>query len=327
LVSGEWPVEIRVIDRFRSFEVHTAAGRPESSNGTRLFPILGTVSAYRVSSRAMTDQIDEDSRQPRGRDQLAASSATGAGLAEAIRPKRLMRLAIVVAIVLIALAVVVITAAGSSSPPRPGSPHAITTARAVSALLAGIPQRSNTLGQPTARVTLRWYGDLECPFCKEFTLGALPSIVRRWVRGGQLKIEYLSMETATREQKVFQSQQVAALAAGLQDKMWNFIETFYREQGEEDSGYVTDHYLHGIAGQIPGLNVRLWSEDGHDPQLAAQVLAEGLAATRARFSGTPTFLIGASGATLRRFRPGTLTNPRPFEEAIEYLLRGRGTIS
>lgn len=231
------------------------------------------------------------------------------------------------AIVLIALAVVVVTAGGSSSPPKPGSPQATTTAHAVSALLAGIPQRGNTLGQPTAPVTLRWYGDLECPFCKEFTLGALPSIVRRWVSGGQLKIEYLSMETATRGPKVFQAQQVAALAAGTQDKMWNFIETFYREQGEEDSGYVTERYLRGIAGQISGLNVPLWSEDRHDPQLSAQVLAEGLAATRAHFSGTPTFLIGTSGGTLTRFRPGTLTNPRPFEEAIEYLLRGRGTIS
>jgi protein-disulfide isomerase len=243
------------------------------------------------------------------------------------RRMRLRRLAIVAVAVATALAVIVVTAGGSSSPPRPGGPHAIATARAVSALLAGVPQRANTLGQPTARVTLRWYGDLQCPFCKEFTLGALPSIVRRWVRGGQLKIEYLSFETATREPKVFQAQQVAALAAGMQDKMWNFIETFYREQGEEDSGYVTERYLRGIAGQIPGLNVPLWSQDRHDPRLAAQVLAEGLAATRARFSGTPTFLIGLSGATLRRFRYSTLTDPRPFEEAIEYLLRGRGTIA
>jgi protein-disulfide isomerase len=244
-----------------------------------------------------------------------------------VRRTRLRRLAIVVAAVAAALAVIVVTAGGGSSPPRPGGPHAITTARAVSALLAGVPQRANTLGQPAARVTLRWYGDLECPFCKEFALGALPSIVRRWVRGGQLKIEYLSLETATREPKVFQAQQVAALAAGTQDKMWNFIETFYREQGEESSGYVTERYLRGIAGQIPGLNVALWSEDRHDPRLAAQVLAEGLAATRARFSGTPTFLIGVSGTTLKRFRPGTLTDPRPYEEAIEYLLRGRGTIA
>ena len=40
-------------------------------------------------------------------------------------------------------------------------------------------------------------------------------------------------------------------AAGKQNKMWNFIETFYHEQGEEDSGYVTEKYLQGIASAGP----------------------------------------------------------------------------
>jgi protein-disulfide isomerase len=278
----------------------------------------------------MTDHIGEDPQQQQGREPSAGLPET-VGEPEltdgGIRRKRLTRLAIVAAIAAAALAVVVVTAGGSNSPPRPGSRQATTTAQAVSALLAGIPQRGNTLGQTTAPVTLEWYGDLECPFCKEFALGALPSIVRRWVRGGQLKIEYLSMETATREAKVFQAQQVAALAAGMQDRMWNFIETFYHEQGEEDSGYVTEQYLRGIASQIPGLNVALWSQDRHDPELAAQVGAERLAATRARYRGTPTFLIGVTGGALTEFELSKLTNPAPLDEAVEYLLRGSGITS
>jgi hypothetical protein len=47
---------------------------------------------------------------------------------------------------------------------------------------------------------------------------------------------------------------VAVLAAGKQAKAWQFLETFYDEQGEENSGYVTDSYLQGIASQIAGLN-------------------------------------------------------------------------
>ena len=72
------------------------------------------------------------------------------------------------------------------------------------------------------------------------------------MRTGKLKIEYHSLETATREPEVFKTQQVAALAAGKQNKAWDFIETFYHEQGEEDSGYVTEKYLQGIASQVPG---------------------------------------------------------------------------
>ena len=86
-----------------------------------------------------------------------------------------------------------------------------------------------------------------------------------------MKIEYHSLETATREQETFKKQQVAALAAGKQDKMWHFIETFYHEQGEEDSGYVTEKYIQGIAQQVPGLNLAQWTADRSDASLVAQV--------------------------------------------------------
>jgi protein-disulfide isomerase len=223
----------------------------------------------------------------------------------------------------VALAVVVVTAGGSSSPPKPGSTEATRTARAISALLAGIPQSANTLGKPTSPLTLKWYGDLECPFCKAFTLGALPSIIRRWVRSGDLKIEYLSMQTATRERAVFQAQQVAALAAGMQDRLWNYIETFYHEQGEEDSDYVNERYLYGLAGQIPGLDVALWAEDRHDPALAGRVAEEREAAIRAHFRGTPTFQLGLSKGQMYRLKPRSLKQPTLFNEVIEYLLGKR----
>lgn len=237
------------------------------------------------------------------------------------RSARWRRLAAVAIAVTAALAAIAVAAGGSSAPPKPGSPQANTTAHAITALLAGIPQSANTLGEPTAPITLKWYGDLECPFCKEFALGALPTLITRWVRAGALKIEYLSMETATRQPKVFETQQVAALAAGMQSKMWNYIEIFYHEQGEEDSGYVTDEYLHNLATQIPGLNLTLWSEDRYDPELAGQVIAEQQAARRAHYRGTPTFLIGHIGGKLYKLNPPSLTNPSVYNETIEYLLQ------
>ena len=32
-----------------------------------------------------------------------------------------------------------------------------------------------------------------------------------------------------------------------QGKLWSFVETFYANQGEENSGYVTDDFLKGVA--------------------------------------------------------------------------------
>jgi protein-disulfide isomerase len=263
---------------------------------------------------------------PPQRDEAHMEPPTAEGVisARARRSSRWEQLAAVLVIVVAALAVIVVTAGASNVPPKPGSAEANTTDRAITALLAGTPQSANTLGKPAAPITLEWYGDLECPFCKEFALGALPTLITRWVRTGQLKIEYLSMETATRELKVFQTQQIAALAAGMQNKMWNYIETFYHEQGEEDSGYVTEQYLHNLASQIPGLDITLWREDRHYPELAGQLATERHAASRARYRGTPTFLIGLTRGRMYKLKPGSLTNPAPYNRAIEYLIRAEG---
>ena len=136
------------------------------------------------------------------------------------------------------------------------------------------------------------------------------------MRTGDLRIEYRALETATHEREVFVSQQVAALAAGRQDKAWYFIETFYREQGEEGSGYVTDRFLEGIASEVPALNLSQWNRDRADPELAAEIAADEQAAESAGLHGTPSFLIGRSTAAMTAFSP---TDPASFDAAIEGL--------
>ena len=236
------------------------------------------------------------------------------------RRTRLLRLTIAaVAVVSLTAVALIATARDSSSPPQPRSARATSIAQGISTLLAGIPQHANVLGNPRAPVTLQWFGDLECPICKEFTLGALPAIIQRWVLAGHLKIEYRAMETATREPPVFKAQQIAALAAGMQSKMWNFLETFYHAQGEEDSGYVSESYIRGIADQVPGLNVALWEDDRHDPQLAEQLVLDAQAVKRGRFRGTPTFLIGRSAGTGTKASSRTVTDARQLEAVIKGL--------
>lgn len=205
------------------------------------------------------------------------------------------------------------------SPPKLA--YASATSDTVAHELNGIPQSGNRLGDPNAPVTLQYFGDLECPICRYFELGVLPELVSRFVRTGRLKIEYRSLETATREPEVFRTQQVAALAAGRQDKMWYFVELFYREQGEEDSGYVNESYLQGIARQVPGLNLARWTSERADPALANQVASDAQVANNEKFTGTPSFLIGRRGRPLHRLEPDSFTEPGPFEAAVERLLR------
>jgi protein-disulfide isomerase len=189
---------------------------------------------------------------------------------------------------------------------------------AIGALLDGVPQSADALGSPTAPVRLDYFGDLECPFCKAFSLEALPPIIQRWVRPGTLLIRYRALRTATSAPDVFLAQQVAALAAGRQNRLWHFVEIFYEEQREEGTGYVTDSDLDGIADQITGLDLARWARDRRDPELAGDVAEDEQAAQNAGLGGTPSFLIGPSAGAMERFSPA---EPTSFDTAIESLLR------
>jgi len=266
------------------------------------------------------DEQQRTRKQRREQARTERRALEQAQLAGAVRRARLTQLGIVVAVVVVAI-ITVLVATGNGKRHVPGAGEQPAIVKEVTALVNGIPQRANELGKPAAPVTLQYFGDLECPVCRAFTLSALPEIIQKWVRGGELKIEYRSMETATDDPEVFKAQQVAALAAGKQDKLWNFIETFYHEQGEEHTGYVTEKFIQGIAAQVPGLNLSQWTSDRGDAALASQVASDGQAANAAGISGTPGFLIGRSGGAMKQLEPSSFTEAGSFDEAIEKLLR------
>lgn len=216
--------------------------------------------------------------------------------ARAARAQRDKRLRMIGGIVLAAVAVVVVLVAissgGSSGETgKQTGTQAQKTVAAVKNLFNGIPQDGATLGNPKAPVTMTYYGDLECPTCQAFTLdGGFRELVSRDVRQGKVKIIYKSFETATPDPNVFKTQQVAALAAGEQQKFWNYTDLFYHEQGAEDSGYVTDSFLQGLAQQVPGLNLVKWQSDRNNPALANQVAADVATGKKIGVTGTPTLV-------------------------------------
>jgi protein-disulfide isomerase len=277
-----------------------------------------------MSSPNITQPPDDMTRKQRREQGRARRKAIEeARAARAVKRTRMTSLAVVLSVILAGIAVVLIASAGAGSVKKvaPEGAEARAVRTEVTGLLAGIPQSGSVLGQPTAPVTLQYFGDLECPVCRSFTVEALPSLVRNWVRAGKLRVAYHSLETATREPEVFKVQQVAALAAGEQNKLWNFIETFYHEQQEEDSGYVTEGYIRGIAGQVPGLNLARWNANRADAPLAEQLASDAQTANSYGLDGTPAFLIGRSGGASSKLEPSAFNEPGSFNHAIEKLLK------
>ncbi len=169
----------------------------------------------------------------------------------------------------------------------------------VNTMLGGIPQHDSTLGKPTAPYTLQVFADLECHDSRNWFTKYMPAIIQQLVRPGILKIQYRSLKTDTIWPTIFVNQQTAALAAGAQDKMWNYIETFYHEQGTEYTKYATESYLNDLARQVPGLNLEQWHADRQDGRRSEQVTADDQTARELGFHDTPSFRIGPSGGKLQ----------------------------
>jgi protein-disulfide isomerase len=221
--------------------------------------------------------------------------------ARAERAQRERRLRMIGGVVLGAIAVVVVaivisSGGGSKANGLQKGTAANKTATTVENLLAGIPQSGARLGNPKAPVTMTYYGDLQCPICRDFTLnGGFPQLVSKDVRSGKVQVVYRSFQTATRDPGVFKTQQVAALAAGQQQRFWNFTELFYHEQGAEDSNYVNESYLSGLAKQISGFNISKWQTDRNNQALGNQVASDEQTGTTAGVNGTPTLVFQGPG--------------------------------
>ena len=194
----------------------------------------------------------------------------------------------------------------------------------IAALFAGIPQRGAVLGNANAPVTLQFFADLECEEARQFVLGALPFLVRNWVRRGKLRIIYRANPEETTWWDIYNRQQAATLAAGRQGKAWNFLDFFYHEQGPEFTRYATAHFLDAIAAEVRGLDIARWARERHDPALTRHLKRDRVIARRYSIHFTPAFMVGLTGRAPKPLLDYSLTESTAFDDAIEGALTGSG---
>jgi protein-disulfide isomerase len=196
-----------------------------------------------------------------------------------------------------------------------GTPKGIA---ATTELYRGIPQRGTELGNPRAPATLTEFADLQCPFCGEYGRDVFPEVVRRFVRTGRVKV-VLRLLTFIGED----SEEAARMAhaAGQQNKLFQFVDLVYRNQGAEESGWVDDAYLRRI-GEAIGLDVdRAMAARG-----SAAVSAElGRARTEgklAKVESTPWLVVTRPGQKPARVE-GDFSDAGAFSEALEQAIGGK----
>jgi protein-disulfide isomerase len=169
--------------------------------------------------------------------------------------------------------------------------------RAVERRFADVPQDGSVIGRRDAPFTLLEFADLQCPFCARFDRTVLPVVIERFVRPGRLRVELRPISFLGPGSSAGAA---ATLAAGEQDRMWEYADVFYRNQGAENSGYVTRAFL-GRVAEAAGLDAARWRRDLAAPAVAAALDANTRSARTARIGGTPNFRLGRTGGVLTPF--------------------------
>jgi protein-disulfide isomerase len=222
-----------------------------------------------------------------------------------------------VAVTVLAAAVVVgAIVVSSNGADRPASsPRGATPAEEVRELYAGIPQDGNRLGDRDAPATLVEIADLQCPFCAQYSVDALPTIVRDYVRTGKLRYE-LQIRSFLGRDSVRAAG--AAAAAATQDRMYQFADLFFRNQGPENSGYADGGFIRSIASQVGGLDVEAVVKAADDPLGQPAVRRAEQFARDLGSTGTPDFYIRQDGRLTPLQPQGT--SPEAYAAAIDAAL-------
>lgn len=232
-------------------------------------------------------------------------------------PKVLVAALIALAVVGTAVGVALALTGRSSSKPalpaRGSLVGALPNAGFVERLFSGIPQTGNTLGRAKAHVTLVEYIDLQCPGCQAFETQLMPYLVQNFVRPGKLRVEARPIVVIGPDSE---RGRLATIAAGRQDKLFNYAEVLYVNQGGENTGWLNDDMVGRAAASVPGLDVSRLMDDRGSGVVSAAAKRYDTLATADNVGETPTLLVGKTGGTLRKVTAAELVG------AIRAALRG-----
>jgi protein-disulfide isomerase len=240
--------------------------------------------------------------------------------ARAQRNRRMLQLggALAAAVVIVVIAIAV--SSGGSSKTGGSATGSAAGATQAQQLLNGIPQSGNVLGNPNAPVTLMEFADLQCPFCRQYTEQVFPTIVSKYVRTGKVKMVFRNYVfigpdslTAAR----------AAEAAGQQNKLWNFIDVFYANQGSENTNYVSDKFIQKIAGAVPGLDVQKLMTDRGNPKVDQAISLTRQDASTRGINSTPAFLIQKGTGASQQLPSSVNFDVGAFSAALDKALAGK----
>lgn len=200
---------------------------------------------------------------------------------------KFLPIAVVVAGLLIAGAVVW---NGSRPAPGPAGPGAALKANIKNIKTDGDPY----IGKADAPVTIAFWSDFQCPFCKRFELETLPQIVKEYVDTGKVKIVMMDFAFLGSD----------SLAAGEYSRaIWKLYPSAYftwrtamyeAQDDEGDRGFGDAASIDKLNATIAGIDAAKVAADvkANASAYDANMVADKAEGQKAGINATPSFVIG-----------------------------------
>jgi len=189
------------------------------------------------------------------------------------------------------LAATISIAVGTGGPEK----ITITGGEQVQQLIAGIAQDGPYLGPPDASVTIGVFTDLQCSTCDSYELDTVDPLIEEYARAGEARLEFHNYSLGEAETT---TAAYAATAAGDQDREWQYVDMFFRNQHAAPQGTITDEFLADIGNAIPDFDLDAWKQAMDSPEVKDRVDADGnLAAQYGLRVNGPSVIVDGPGGT------------------------------
>lgn len=157
------------------------------------------------------------------------------------------------------------------------------------------------IGDANAPVTMAFWFDYQCPFCKQFESTVMPTLVSQYVSAGKLKIVFKDFQflgersqTPGRDDSMTAAEFGRAVWEAYPDKFYDWYKAMFVAQDNENGGFGDLASIKTLTGQIPGIDVNkvvaLMTEK--KAQYDAAINADRAEAQKFGINGTPSMIVG-----------------------------------
>ncbi|MBU6491013.1 DsbA family protein [Patescibacteria group bacterium] len=151
------------------------------------------------------------------------------------------------------------------------------------------------IGQPDAPITIAFWSDFQCPFCKQFELNTLPQVVKDYVDAGKAKVVFLDFAFLGPNSMV-DAEYARAVWALYPSQYFAWRSAFYNQQPQENSLNAADNlsFITKITDSISGIDASKVAAAVKTNQTTydAAINADRTEGQKFGVNATPSFIIG-----------------------------------